>query len=67
MKSATVLSDYCNKGQIEKASQYINNLLKPLDKVRHFADFGKDLCSIISKLLDNAIEACESLQGEEEE
>lgn len=25
----------------------------------------KDLCSIISNLLDNAIEACESLQGKE--
>lgn len=90
-----VLSNYCDKGEIEKCSQYINNILEPLEKVHQYINFkddiisiilnykleaasskgihvetdidciedlgieDHDLCSIISNLVDNAIEACE--------
>lgn len=96
-----VLLDYCNRGETKKASKYIENLQKPIEKVQHLVKLGDDvldiilnyklenalekgiaiktdieslegidieahdLCSIISNLLDNAIEACEKLSSEE--
>lgn len=96
-----VLSDYCDRGEIKKASKYLKDLQEPIGKVRHWVKLGDevldiilnyklenaaekgiainadiaplegvdieahDLCSIISNLLDNAIEACERLSSEE--
>ena len=92
-----VLSNYCEKGEMEKALQYVNRILEPLEKVQQYINFKDDilsivlnyklevarskgiiveadisdigdivieehdLCSIISNLLDNAVEACEDL------
>ena len=90
-----ILSGYCEKGESEKALQYIEKIRKPLEKIRRYVTFQDDilsiilnyklesavskgilietdiddigdiaveehdLCSIVSNLLDNAIEACE--------
>ncbi len=90
-----ILSGYCEKGESEKALQYIEKIRKPLEKIRRYVTFQDDilsiilnyklesavskgilietdiddigdiaveehdLCSIVSNLLDNAIEACD--------
>ena len=98
-----ILLNYCEKGETEKAYQYIKNIEEPIEKVHHLVRLGNevldiilnykldnaidkgieiktdigaldeigieahDLCSIISNLLDNSIEACERMSSEEKQ